>query len=59
MEGKEIRKARFRRDLGSDDDRHLHGSVNRMHDSLNLIAGMIAMSNLMLNVVFSGVARAS
>ena len=32
-----------------------NGSVNCMHDSLNPIAGMIAMSNLMLNVVFSGV----
>jgi potassium-transporting ATPase potassium-binding subunit len=32
-----------------------NGSVNCMHDSLNPIAGMVAMSNLMLNVVFSGV----
>ena len=32
-----------------------NGSVNSMHDSLNPIAGMVAMSNLMLNVVFSGV----
>jgi K+-transporting ATPase ATPase A chain len=32
-----------------------NGSVNCMHDSLNPIPGMIAMSNLMLNVVFSGV----
>ena len=32
-----------------------NGSVNCMHDSLNPMAGMVAMSNLMLNVVFSGV----
>jgi K+-transporting ATPase ATPase A chain len=32
-----------------------NGSVNSMHDSLNPLAGMIAMANLMLNVVFSGV----
>jgi K+-transporting ATPase ATPase A chain len=32
-----------------------NGSVNSMHDSLNPIAGMVALSNLMLNVVFSGV----
>ena len=32
-----------------------NGSVNSMHDSLNPIAGMVAMSNLMLNVVFSGI----
>jgi K+-transporting ATPase ATPase A chain len=32
-----------------------NGSVNAMHDSLNPVAGLIAMSNLMLNVVFSGV----
>jgi K+-transporting ATPase ATPase A chain len=32
-----------------------NGSVNTMHDSLNPIAGMVAMANLMLNVVFSGV----
>jgi K+-transporting ATPase ATPase A chain len=32
-----------------------NGSVNSMHDSLNPLAGMIAMVNLMLNVVFSGV----
>jgi K+-transporting ATPase ATPase A chain len=32
-----------------------NGSVNTMHDSLNPIAGMVAMSNLMLNVVFSGI----
>ncbi len=32
-----------------------NGSVNSMHDSLNPIAGMIALSNLMLNVVFSGI----
>jgi K+-transporting ATPase ATPase A chain len=32
-----------------------NGSVNTMHDSLNPISGMVSMSNLMLNVVFSGV----
>jgi K+-transporting ATPase ATPase A chain len=32
-----------------------NGSVNSMHDSLNPLAGMVALSNLMLNVVFSGV----
>jgi K+-transporting ATPase ATPase A chain len=32
-----------------------NGSVNSMHDSLNPLAGMVAMSNLMLNVVFSGI----
>src|SRR5262249_6927596 len=32
-----------------------NGSVDSMHDSLNPIAGMVAMANLMLNVVFSGV----
>jgi potassium-transporting ATPase potassium-binding subunit len=32
-----------------------NGSVNCMHDSLNPIAGMVALSNLMLNVVFSGI----
>ena len=32
-----------------------NGSVNSMHDSLNPIAGMVTMSNLMLNVVFSGI----
>jgi K+-transporting ATPase ATPase A chain len=32
-----------------------NGSVNSMHDSLNPIAGMVALTNLMLNVVFSGV----
>jgi K+-transporting ATPase ATPase A chain len=32
-----------------------NGSVNGMHDSLNPIAGLVALSNLMLNVVFSGI----
>jgi K+-transporting ATPase ATPase A chain len=32
-----------------------NGSVNAMHDSLNPIAGMVAMANMMLNVVFSGI----
>ena len=32
-----------------------NGSVNSMHDSLNPIAGMVPMSMMMLNVVFSGV----
>jgi K+-transporting ATPase ATPase A chain len=32
-----------------------NGSVNSMHDSLNPITGMIPLSNMMLNVVFSGV----
>ncbi|MGC8641119.1 MAG: potassium-transporting ATPase subunit KdpA, partial [Isosphaeraceae bacterium] len=32
-----------------------NGSVDSMHDSLNPITGMVAMSNLMLNVVFSGI----
>ena len=33
-----------------------NGSVNSMHDSLNPIAGMVPMSLMMLNVVFSGIA---
>ena len=32
-----------------------NGSVNSMHDSLNPLAGMVPMSNMMLNVVFSGI----
>jgi K+-transporting ATPase ATPase A chain len=32
-----------------------NGSVNSMHDSLNPIAGLAALTNLMLNVVFSGI----
>ncbi|MBX6313293.1 MAG: potassium-transporting ATPase subunit A [Isosphaeraceae bacterium] len=32
-----------------------NGSVNSMHDSLNPLAGLVALSNLMLNVVFSGI----
>lgn len=32
-----------------------NGSVNSMHDSLNPIAGMVPMSMMMLNVVFSGI----
>ncbi len=32
-----------------------NGSVNSMHDSLNPLAGMIPMSHMMLNVVFSGI----
>jgi K+-transporting ATPase ATPase A chain len=32
-----------------------NGSVNSMHDSLNPIAGLVPMSMMMLNVVFSGV----
>ena len=32
-----------------------NGSVNGMHDSLNPIAGMVPMSLMMLNVVFSGI----
>ena len=32
-----------------------NGSVNSMHDSLNPIAGMVPMANMMLNVVFSGI----
>jgi K+-transporting ATPase ATPase A chain len=32
-----------------------NGSVNSMHDSLNPIAGLVPMSLMMLNVVFSGV----
>ena len=43
------------RHLGGDDDSHLNGSVNSMHDSLNPIAGMVPMANMMLNVVFSGI----
>jgi K+-transporting ATPase ATPase A chain len=32
-----------------------NGSVNSMHDSLNPLAGMVPMSLMMLNVVFSGI----
>ena len=32
-----------------------NGSVNTMHDSLNPIAGLVPMSMMMLNVVFSGI----
>ena len=32
-----------------------NGSVNSMHDSLNPLAGMVPMTMMMLNVVFSGV----
>ncbi|MGZ3318976.1 MAG: potassium-transporting ATPase subunit KdpA, partial [Isosphaeraceae bacterium] len=32
-----------------------NGSVNSMHDSLNPLAGMVPMSMMMLNVVFSGI----
>jgi K+-transporting ATPase ATPase A chain len=32
-----------------------NGSVAKMHDSLNPIAGLVPMSNMMLNVVFSGI----
>ncbi len=32
-----------------------NGSVNSMHDSLNPLAGLVPMTNMMLNVVFSGV----
>ncbi len=32
-----------------------NGSVNSMHDSLNPLAGMVPLSMMMLNVVFSGV----
>jgi K+-transporting ATPase ATPase A chain len=32
-----------------------NGSVNSMHDSLNPITGLVAMTNMMLNVVFSGI----
>ena len=32
-----------------------NGSVNSMHDSLNPIAGMVPMTMMMLNVVFSGI----
>jgi K+-transporting ATPase ATPase A chain len=32
-----------------------NGSVDSMHDSLNPIAGMVPMSLMMLNVVFSGI----
>src|SRR5262249_48346547 len=32
-----------------------NGSVNSMHDSLNPIAGLVPMSHMMLNVVFSGI----
>ena len=32
-----------------------NGSVNSMHDSLNPLAGLVPMSIMMLNVVFSGI----
>ena len=32
-----------------------NGSVNSMHDSLNPIAGLVPMTMMMLNVVFSGI----
>ncbi|MFO0908989.1 MAG: potassium-transporting ATPase subunit KdpA [Isosphaeraceae bacterium] len=32
-----------------------NGSVNAMHDSLNSLAGLVPMANMMLNVVFSGI----
>jgi K+-transporting ATPase ATPase A chain len=32
-----------------------NGSVNGMHDSLNPLAGLVAMALMMLNVVFSGI----
>lgn len=32
-----------------------NGSVNSMHDSLNPLAGLVPMSMMMLNVVFSGI----
>jgi K+-transporting ATPase ATPase A chain len=32
-----------------------NGSVNTMHDSLNPIAGLVPMSHMMLNVIFSGI----
>ena len=32
-----------------------NGSVNSMHDSLNPLAGMVPMTMMMLNVVFSGI----
>jgi K+-transporting ATPase ATPase A chain len=32
-----------------------NGSVNTMHDSLNPIAGLVPLGNMMLNVVFSGI----
>ncbi len=32
-----------------------NGSVNNMHDSLNPIAGMVPLTMMMLNVVFSGI----
>ena len=32
-----------------------NGSVNNMHDSLNPLAGMVSISMMMLNVVFSGI----
>jgi K+-transporting ATPase ATPase A chain len=32
-----------------------NGSVNSMHDSLNPLAGLVPMANMMLNVVFSGI----
>lgn len=32
-----------------------NGSVNSMHDSLNPITGLVPLTNMMLNVVFSGI----
>jgi K+-transporting ATPase ATPase A chain len=32
-----------------------NGAVNSMHDSLNPMAGLVPMANMMLNVVFSGI----
>jgi potassium-transporting ATPase potassium-binding subunit len=32
-----------------------NGSVNSMHDSLNPLAGLVPLANMMLNVVFSGI----
>ncbi len=32
-----------------------NGSVNKMHDSLNPMAGLVPLAHMMLNVVFSGI----
>ena len=32
-----------------------NGSVNAMHDSLNPLTGLVALANMMLNVLFSGI----
>jgi K+-transporting ATPase ATPase A chain len=32
-----------------------NGSVNKMHDSLNPMAGLVTLANMMLNVIFSGI----